>query len=763
MKKRLTILISTILSVLCSVALGVYTIVSTTKGINPNPDNGGKHDVTVLPDAEVTEETFNFILGSSRNDVVLIENKDAISEKQDLIVFENDAFVAKKVGEATVEIAKSEKQVLKIKIVVLDKGNGSAENPFVVGTVEDLLDLVNNPNFINSDETYIKQIDDLDLSNIASWKPIGDYGKAFLANYDGNGFKVKGLKIVITAENLNEYVFNRESTTGTFAKCMTLGFFGRVGDSANSPVIKNLNIVDGVIDTTAVDGTVSTLDICYVGMAIGELRYGTLTADESASVSANIYSTLANNASRSLVGQISGLVGFADKATVSNYNVVTNIDTKNQYSFEKDGKFYGSKYSGLVGRVRDSKVLDCNVQFSFNGLNYMYTSVSGAINSVETSNSAYATEVVNVIVKKANIVVRRFTNDVTVAAKVSGFVDQVLIKGTNVTLVKDCGVDEIYVDGIGTSQVAGFVNINEAKIENCYVKGANLQGAYSAGFVFINYSTAQIIYSDFAGACVDATIYTQNSGAGFAYANYGTISAEVAGVEVNTAIMLVSPKTNDSYLAGLVAENNSQFEIKNFVVNTGLYNVQNAGGAIGRATVGSVLNGLTVNSIIQTSANAKFVGGIIARVGDATEGKVVIKNVDGFVSVNDEDVRTSGKTYDIEIFGAIVGSAGSPVEILNDTQKTMYAVVYFNSASAETMGNAYIGAIIGASKSDSNRITEGCHKVTNLEVVMNVFNETSASHVINSVIAYDPVSIANSSKSSVKADGVNVKLYRAHA
>ena len=107
MKKRLTILISTILSVLCSVALGVYTIVSTTKGINPNPDNGGKQDVTVSPDAEVTEETFNFILGSSRNDVVLIENKDAISEKQDLIVFENDAFVAKKVGEATVEIAKS--------------------------------------------------------------------------------------------------------------------------------------------------------------------------------------------------------------------------------------------------------------------------------------------------------------------------------------------------------------------------------------------------------------------------------------------------------------------------------------------------------------------------------------------------------------------------------------------------------------------------------------------------------------------------------
>ena len=127
-------------------------------------------------------------------------------------------------------------------------GNGTEDDPWLISSVEDLQLLANTINNGNAAEFdadctdtgngipgnyhgyYFKQTKDLDLSNIASWDPIGYSGSCYFAgHYDGDGHTISNVKS--TGKN----------DADGFA---TAGIFGWVsGGSVKNLTVKNANFV----------------------------------------------------------------------------------------------------------------------------------------------------------------------------------------------------------------------------------------------------------------------------------------------------------------------------------------------------------------------------------------------------------------------------------------------------------------------------------------------------------------------------------------
>ena len=79
------------------------------------------------------------------------------------------------------------------------KGEGTYDYPYEIATWEDLVkfrDLVNSG--IRFDFTYFIQTNDIDLSNVENWTPIGEYGseKYFYGYYDGGGHTISNITCV---------------------------------------------------------------------------------------------------------------------------------------------------------------------------------------------------------------------------------------------------------------------------------------------------------------------------------------------------------------------------------------------------------------------------------------------------------------------------------------------------------------------------------------------------------------------------------------
>ncbi len=81
----------------------------------------------------------------------------------------------------------------------LFEGMGTMDNPYLIRTAEDLLmlrDTVNKVG-ITYEECYFLQTDNLDLSEIANWKPIGlpDSDRYFRGVYNGGGCYIENLSV----------------------------------------------------------------------------------------------------------------------------------------------------------------------------------------------------------------------------------------------------------------------------------------------------------------------------------------------------------------------------------------------------------------------------------------------------------------------------------------------------------------------------------------------------------------------------------------
>lgn len=76
------------------------------------------------------------------------------------------------------------------------EGEGSYENPFLINSIEDLLQLRKRVETGNDFAgIYFRQTSDLDLSEITNWIPIGVFGSGFYFRgiYDGNGHVISNV------------------------------------------------------------------------------------------------------------------------------------------------------------------------------------------------------------------------------------------------------------------------------------------------------------------------------------------------------------------------------------------------------------------------------------------------------------------------------------------------------------------------------------------------------------------------------------------
>ncbi len=134
-------------------------------------------------------------------------------------------------------------------------GTGTEEDPFLITSKEDLeyfRDLVNEGK-TKFKEVYFRQTADIDLKDVKSWVPIGEFGKGHYFNgiYDGDGYEIRNMVIDDPKENVKENV----------------GLFGVLNGT-----VQNLNLVNCTVVGDCVSGITShgkaNIYNCYVSGTI---------------------------------------------------------------------------------------------------------------------------------------------------------------------------------------------------------------------------------------------------------------------------------------------------------------------------------------------------------------------------------------------------------------------------------------------------------------------------------------------------------------
>ena len=144
------------------------------------------------------------------------------------------------------------------------KGAGTESDPFIIKDADDLAFIRDSVNRAYSfDGCYLKQNNDIDLSEIENWQSIGLYnsGYYFEGIYDGNGYKITGMNCIHEGENT--------------------GLFGQLGG-----VVANLAVEDSYIKGLNAGGICSRASCedaliinCYTDCVIDAEGAGGITDD----------------------------------------------------------------------------------------------------------------------------------------------------------------------------------------------------------------------------------------------------------------------------------------------------------------------------------------------------------------------------------------------------------------------------------------------------------------------------------------------------
>ena len=138
-------------------------------------------------------------------------------------------------------------------------GGGTADNPYKIGTAEELKWFAGLVNGTLTDDTQQNSAAcavltaDIDLNGSAENKftPIGISGHYYTGTFDGMGYEIKGL-----------YIDSNEKET------KYVGLFGYIGEGG---ILRNIRVVDGSVSYS---GYLSTMDYNnYVGGICGYSDY----------------------------------------------------------------------------------------------------------------------------------------------------------------------------------------------------------------------------------------------------------------------------------------------------------------------------------------------------------------------------------------------------------------------------------------------------------------------------------------------------------
>jgi len=353
-------------------------------------------------------------------------------------------------------------------------GDGSADNPFQIATLENLYWLSQESGAWNK---HFIQTANINAAATADWdggdgfSPIGNSSSRFTGSYDGDGYTIDSL----TIDRGNSYQ----------------GFFGYVYNGT----LKNIGLTNVDIECSGYSGALvgdassSTIDNCYSnGSVVGtQHSLGGLIGYNYSSSVENSYSTGNVTGSNGYSG---GLIGYNDNGSVEN-----SYSTGNVTGAGKSGGLIGYNYFSSVENSYSTGNVTGSDANSGGLIGYNYFS------SVENSYS---------------------TGNVIGTDNVGGFI------GCNYKGSAKSSYSTGNVTGSG-SHVGGLVglNENEATVENCYALGSisgdwdvggivgyngnsTVQYSYFAGNISGNYELGNIVGGNYAGT-VTASVFNADS------------------------------------------------------------------------------------------------------------------------------------------------------------------------------------------------------------------------------------------------------------
>ncbi len=350
-------------------------------------------------------------------------------------------------------------------------GNGSENQPYIIGTAGDLAHLANQVAIgVTYAGQFFEQQVSLSLTDFSSgegWNPIGNNVHRFQGSYDGNNKTISNLYINRPGTNYQGLFGNVQGTI------RNLGIVsGSVIGQGNTGSLVG-HIISGLVENCYSYANV-TGNTTYSGGLIGLSSYGNITdCHYAGAVSGGMY--------------VGGLVGSFALATITNC-----------YS---TGTVYGSDdyVGGLSGEITSDAIVNNSYSTSnVTGLKYYIGGFTGINSTRSVINNSFSTGNVTGMVNSGE-------NNIYVG----GFV------GWNGNVINNC-----YSTGnvTGSIDVGGFVGNNENKINNSYSRGnVNRNNSSGAGSIggFVGYhvwDTATIKNSYSTGSVSFENVLQNNKG-----------------------------------------------------------------------------------------------------------------------------------------------------------------------------------------------------------------------------------------------------------
>lgn len=684
MKKRIILIITSVVAILVVAGLIVFTVVSKTKKtdkdaiVPPTSDNQDvnleepDYDFGLDSDEDVeykkNNKDLSYLIGDEITDSIFVQNYEEIKDNFPFIKAENGKFIAEKAGEATATIISENKQIT-LHVYVYEDGNGTEENPYVIVRIKDL---VRHFNECNQGVYYIQKADlDLSTYNGGNWIPLGKNSYPFMSNYDGNNYKIYNMNITIDESNLEDYV-DKQNVNGTEVNSLMVGFFGVVcGQNEDKKIeIKDMTISYAKVDSSALDtGSVKgsnklfqSIDYISISLFAGNVTYAKI---ENVAVNGEINSSMnAKSYQSEFISQVAGAIGTIDYSSVNGLYGMVTIDATGVGNVN-GAEVYGSCVAGLIGKVYDGCELEkCASCPTIYAKNYAKTYISGMFGVIGESER---NSISNSVVTKGNI-------GVNAGGKYNAMIAGFAIKLCNENTITNSRVLNTYINNetkfLGTSNSAGFVYTNEGEIKDSYISGGAIEGVEVAGFVFDNNSNISYTEEFEKNYVLNITVNGELGMAGFVYSNRGSIEAQnqedvyarLNWVKINKEFYTFYKGFDSMMSAGFVENAEQGSKISNFNITTNMYDVVNCAGAVGFVNGKTTIQNLIVSTTVRTlteedgknySGATGLVSGLIGNIPANVQDEITIENVQVNISVN--KIKEEGKEYSLGIYGSLFG------------------------------------------------------------------------------------------------------------
>lgn len=681
MKKRILLIVSSIIAVLVVASLVILTVISKPKkkGDTTVPGSDGSNSNIEKPSDDFGEDDpddkynkyYSYIVGDKVDCEDFINNYDQIGENFPFITKNEDGtFSASKVGEASATIVLTNMQIT-LHIHVYEKGDGSKENPYNIVRIEDFVNYFNQKN----KGVYYKQQANIDLSsyNNGNWVPLGTLDYPFMSNYDGNGYKISNLNIVITESNIEDYISKNGSAT-----TLQVGFFGvACGDkdskiSINKLILRNAKIDTTKIDTKAFKSSNKAFKSINVSSGIALVAgYVENVQINDVKVNGTIDASLgASEAFGAYDSPVAGLVGVAIDSSITATNAKVKI-TSTGVGFVDGEKTLSSCVAGLVGRITKSKIERCQVSPTIEVVDDNLAYIAGAVGVVGGEKTGSEINDVVVIGATFNSLLK-YGKEINVAGFVSVLKADNTITNCHVnnSVATTSGGEKSVVDSV----VAGFVTKNIGTITNSTVEGVELSANIATGFAMFN--KGKIVYNkDFDREYIaNVKINGIYQASGFVYNNSGDICGDKKAVDMYAEIhcarinklndekILPNSVNSDCYMAsGFCITTSGKGSIKNINVLANMYDTINASGLIGFVNGEATIENCSVSSTIRTlpevsgknySAKSYIASGLIGIINKT--GKVNLKDTSIAITVNNPKTAVEGEKYSLGVYGTLV-------------------------------------------------------------------------------------------------------------